>query len=69
MLDREGAAGPADSRSSATRRALGRQLAALRDVGVTDFCAAVVATDRDAEERTLDFLATQVSKPAASARV
>jgi hypothetical protein len=60
---------PADIALVGDETALGRELDRLRDVGVTDFVAAVVPIDRDAEQRTLDFLATRVSKTAAGARV
>jgi len=66
MIDREGAAlGPADIALVGDEATIGRELDRLRDVGVTDFVAAVVPTDRDAEKRTLDFLATRTSKAAA----
>jgi len=60
MLDREGAAGPADVALVGEEKALGIELDRLRDVGVTDFVAAVAAVDEDAETRTLDFLASRV---------
>ena len=59
MLDKEGAPGPADIALVGDETALGRELDRLRDVGVTDFIAAVVPTDRDAEKRTLEFLASR----------
>jgi F420-dependent oxidoreductase-like protein len=59
MLDREGAAGPADVALVGDEKDLARELDRLRDVGVTDFVAAVVATEADAEQRTLAFLASR----------
>lgn len=59
MLDREGAAGPADVALVGDEKAIGRELDRLRDVGVSDFVAAVVAVEKDAEKRTLDFLASR----------
>jgi F420-dependent oxidoreductase-like protein len=58
MLDREGAAGPADVALVGDEAELGRELDRLRDVGVTDLVAAVVAVEKDAEKRTLEFLAS-----------
>jgi F420-dependent oxidoreductase-like protein len=65
MLDREGAAGPADVSLVGDEAALGRELDRLRDVGVTDFVAAVAAVDRDAEKRTLEFLASRTAQATA----
>jgi hypothetical protein len=59
MLDREGAPGPADIALVGDETAVGKELDRLRDVGVTDFVAAVAVTDRDAEKRTLEFLASR----------
>jgi F420-dependent oxidoreductase-like protein len=64
MLDREGAAGPADVALVGDEAEVGRELDRLRDVGVTDFVAAVVAVERDAEKRTLDFLASRLPREA-----
>jgi F420-dependent oxidoreductase-like protein len=64
MLDREGAPGPADIALVGDETVLGKELDRLRDVGVTDFIAAVVPTDRDAEKRTLDFLASRLPREA-----
>jgi hypothetical protein len=65
MLDREGAAGPADVALVGDEKDLARALDRLRDVGVTDFVAAVVATEMDAEARTLAFLETRVQAASA----
>jgi F420-dependent oxidoreductase-like protein len=60
MLDREGAAGPADIALAGDEAYLRRELARLRDLGVTDFSAAVTAVEDGAEERTLAFLASEL---------
>jgi F420-dependent oxidoreductase-like protein len=56
MLDREGAAGPADVAMLGDEAALRKQLQRLRDMGVTDFNAAVMNVDKNCYERTLEFL-------------
>ncbi len=58
MLDREGAAGPADIALLGDENFLRGQIDRFRDIGVTDFNAAVVDVDPGARERTLDFLAS-----------
>jgi len=60
MLDLEGAPGPADIALVGDEKALDRQLARLRDVGVTDFNAAVMPLEDGAEGRTLDFLQSRI---------
>jgi hypothetical protein len=65
MLDHEGAAGPADVSMIGDESALGQKLDRLRDVGVTDFVASVVPTDREASKRTLEFLASRTAMAAA----
>ncbi|MFI5315733.1 MAG: LLM class F420-dependent oxidoreductase [Myxococcota bacterium] len=60
MLDREGAAGPADVALAGDEAQLRRDLARLREIGVTDFSAAVTAVEEGAEERTLAFLASEL---------
>ena len=60
MLDREGAAGPSDLAFVGDEAQLRSQIQQLNDIGVTDFSAAIVATDPDAYQRTLDFLAAEV---------
>jgi F420-dependent oxidoreductase-like protein len=57
MLDREGAAGPADVAIAGDEKTLGVALDRLRDLGVSDFSAAVAAVDAETGRRTLDFLA------------
>jgi len=60
MLDKEGAAGPADVALVGNEKALDQQLQRLRDVGVTDLCASIVPTMDGVVERTLDYLAGQL---------
>lgn len=60
MLDREGAAAPGDIAMVGDEAALRAQLARLRDAGVTDFDATIIALDADAVTRTRDFLATEL---------
>jgi alkanesulfonate monooxygenase SsuD/methylene tetrahydromethanopterin reductase-like flavin-dependent oxidoreductase (luciferase family) len=61
MLDREGAAGPADVAIAGDEKALGAALDRLRDLGVTDFSAAIAAVDAETGRRTLDYLARAVA--------
>jgi len=56
MLDKEGAAGPADISIVGDEKALDAALDRLRDVGVTDFNAAVLPLEEGADKRTLDYL-------------
>jgi 5,10-methylenetetrahydromethanopterin reductase len=58
MLDREGAAGPADVALVGDEATLRAQIARLRDAGVTDFDAAVAPVEAGSEKRTLEFLAS-----------
>ena len=60
MLDKEGAAGPADVALVGNEKALDQQLQRLRDVGVTDLCASIVPTEDGVIERTLDYLGGQL---------
>lgn len=60
MLDKEGAAGPADLAIVGDEKTLDAQLDRLRDIGVTDFDAAIVPVDDGAEERTLDYLTSRL---------
>ena len=57
MLDREGVAGPGDIAMLGDEATLRKQIFALRDIGVTDFNAAIMAVEDGAGERTLEFLA------------
>ena len=61
MLDREGAAGPSDLAFAGDETQLRSRLQGLRDIGVTDFSAAIVTSDADAYERTVAFLASETS--------
>src|SRR5262245_23849407 len=60
MLAREGAAGPADVALTGDERALDRELAHLRELGVSDFAGAIAAVDADTGKRTLAYLASRV---------
>ena len=55
MLDREGAAGPADVAIAGDEDTVAAQILALADAGVTDFVAAELARGEDAE-RTRNLL-------------
>ena len=57
MLDREGAAGPADVAVVGDEAELDSQLRQLAELGVTDFLAAPFPADAGAVDRTLAFLA------------
>ena len=56
MLDREGAAGPADIAILGDENALRSGIERFRSAGVTDFNAAVMNVEEGARERTLAFL-------------
>ena len=58
MLDREGAAGPADIALLGDENFLRGQIDRFRDVGVTELNAAVIDVEPGARERTLEFLAS-----------
>lgn len=58
MLDREGAAGPADIAIVGDENTLRGEIKRFEDMGVTDFNAAIVATEDGAYERTLEFLSS-----------
>jgi len=60
MLDKEGAAGPADIAIVGDEKAIDAQLDRLRDVGVTDFDAAIVPVEEGADERTLQYLQSKL---------
>jgi F420-dependent oxidoreductase-like protein len=59
MLDREGAAGPADVALAGDEKALDAALGRLRDLGVSDFAGAIAAVDAETAERTLAYLASR----------
>jgi F420-dependent oxidoreductase-like protein len=56
MLDREGAAGPADIAIVGDENQLRGQIKRFQDMGVTDFNAAIMDTEGGAYARTLEFL-------------
>ena len=58
MLDREGAAGPVDLALVGDEATLRAGIDRLRDLGVTDFNAAIAEVDAGAFDRTFDFLAS-----------
>jgi F420-dependent oxidoreductase-like protein len=60
MLDREGAATPAEIAIVGDEQALGAALDRLRDIGVSDFDASLVPVDDGAEARTLDYLQSRL---------
>ncbi|MEZ5502056.1 MAG: LLM class F420-dependent oxidoreductase [Halioglobus sp.] len=61
MLDREGVAGPAELSIVGDEATLRAAIARLRDVGVTDFSAAVVGVDGGGVDATLDLLQTELA--------
>ena len=60
MLDREGAAGPADVAIVGDESALRGAIARLRDAGVTDFLAAPFPAEQGAVARTTGFLKSEL---------
>jgi F420-dependent oxidoreductase-like protein len=60
MLDREGASGPADIALAGDEGFLRGELARLRELGVTDFSAAITPVEDGAEERTRAFLVSEL---------
>ncbi len=61
MLDREGAAGPGDIALAGGEADLRREIARLREIGVTDFDAAITPVEDGAYERTLAFLESEIA--------
>ena len=61
MLDMEGVAGPAELALAGDEKYLHGEIARLRDLGVTDFDAAIMSIDEGAYERTLGFLASELA--------
>lgn len=59
MLDREGASGPADVAMVGDEKELRSQLKRYKDLGVTDFDAAIADMGESAD-RTLEFLANEL---------
>ena len=62
MLDREGLEGPADLAIIGDEAELRGKIQQLKDIGVTDFCASIVAGDAETHDRTLEFLASQIEE-------
>ena len=60
MLDKEGAAGPADVAIVGDEKALDAGLDRLRGAGVTDFDASIMAVEEGADARTLDYLQSRL---------
>ncbi len=58
MLDREGAAGPADIAIVGDENTLRGEIKRFEDLGVTDFNAAIVGVEEGAYDRTLEFLSS-----------
>jgi len=61
MLDREGVEGPAELAIVGNEQKLRSEIARLRDAGVTDFNAAVIAPEGASIEPTLDLLASELA--------
>jgi len=59
MLDKEGAAGPSDVAIVGDEASLRASIKHLKEVGVTDLCASIVAEDAETYQRTFDFLAAE----------
>ncbi len=60
MLDREGAAGPADVTIAGDEKTLDAALGRLRDLGVSDFAGAIAAIDAGTGKRRLAYLASRL---------
>ena len=60
MLDKEDAAGPADISIVGDEKVLDAALDRLRDIGVSDFNAAVLPLEEGADKRTLDYLQSRL---------
>lgn len=60
MLDKEGLAGPADLAIVGDEAVLNAELDRLRDVGVTDFDAAIMPVEQGADDRTIAFLESRL---------
>ena len=58
MLDREGAAGPADIAIVGDENTLRGEIKRFQDMGVTDFNAAIMGVEDGAYDRTLEFLSS-----------
>lgn len=64
MLEKEGASTPADIALVGNEAELRRQIQSLRDAGVTDLNSAVMSFEDGQFERTVDFLATELTAAA-----
>ena len=60
MLDKEGLEGPAELAFAGDEAELRNKIQTLRDIGVTDLCASIVAPDTETFDRTRDFLASEL---------
>ncbi len=60
MLDKEGIEGPAELALAGDEAELRSKIQQLRDIGVTDFCASIVAGDDETHNRTLEFLESEL---------
>lgn len=65
MLDREEARSISDVALVGDEAVLDAGLRRLRDLGVTDFEASILALDEGAEQRTLDYLASRIERKGA----
>ena len=59
MLDREGIAGPQDLALVGSETSVRGAMTRLRDLGVTEFCAAISADNDEEQNRTRAFLASE----------
>ncbi|MEQ8233944.1 MAG: TIGR03564 family F420-dependent LLM class oxidoreductase [Gammaproteobacteria bacterium] len=59
MLDHEGVTGPADLALIGNEQLIRDGIARYRDAGVTDFSAAIMASDESTFERTFEFVAAR----------
>ena len=59
MLDKEGLKGPGDLALVGDETEVRSQLNQLRAIGVTDFTAAIAATNSEDAARTREFLASE----------
>ena len=62
MLDREGVDGPADIAIVGTAAEVGERIAALADIGVTDFAAVQFPADADEREATAAVLRSLIAR-------
>lgn len=60
MIEREGVAGPGDIAIVGDEHILDAAIDHLREIGVSDFDAGLVAVDEGAEARTLDYLQSRL---------